>query len=276
MIVDLHTHTTASDGSLSPLELVQRAQERGVELLAITDHDSIDAFSQLGDMGEPALRLITGAEFSCNWQGVNIHVVGLGMDAQHPGLASAMRSQQEARDSRAEEIDRRLAKKGITGTLAVIRDKVKDSRPVGRPDFARQMVDAGVVSSMNDAFDRYLGAGKIGDVKAMWPSLDKIIPWIHEAGGAAVIAHPLHYKMTNAKLRRLLAEFSELKGDGLEVCNGRPPETELVYLRELCRFFDLEASAGSDFHHLSQWSDLGCDSAVLGNCRPVWQRWMAQ
>ena len=276
MIVDLHTHTTASDGSLSPLELVQRAQARGVELLAITDHDSIGAFSQLDELGETSLRLITGAEFSCNWQGVNIHILGLGMSRQHPGLDAAMRSQQAARDSRAEEIDRRLAKKGISGMLAAIREKLNDSRPVGRPDFARQMLEAGVVSSMSDAFDRYLGAGKIGDVKAMWPELDTIIPWIHDAGGAAVIAHPLHYKMTNAKLRRLLAEFSDLHGDGLEVCNGRPPETELVFLRELCRFFDLEASAGSDFHHLTQWSDLGCDSAVLGNCRPVWQRWLAQ
>jgi len=275
LIVDLHTHTTASDGSLTPCELVQRAQDRGVELLAITDHDSIDAFSQLDELGETSLRLITGAEFSCNWQGVNIHVLGLGMSAEHSGLAAAMRSQQEARDSRAEEIDRRLAKKGISGMLAAIRDKLNDSRPVGRPDFARQMLEAGVVSSMSDAFDRYLGAGKIGDVKAMWPALDTIIPWIHDAGGAAVIAHPLHYKMTNAKLRRLLADFRDLHGDGLEVCNGRPPETELVFLRELCRFFDLEASAGSDFHHLSQWSDLGCDSAVLGNCRPVWQRWLA-
>lgn len=274
MIVDLHTHTTASDGSLSPRELVARAVERDVELLAITDHDSIDAFSELGELPE-SLHLITGAEFSCNWDGVNIHVLGLGMDGQDPVLGQAMTAQQQARDCRAEEIDRRLAKKGISGMLAAIRESVKD-RPVGRPDFARQMVASGAASSMSDAFDRYLGAGKVGDVKAMWPSLEAVVTWIRDAGGVAVVAHPLHYKMTNAKLRRLLTAFKACGGEGLEVCNGRPAETELLYLRELCRFFEFQASAGSDFHHLSQWSDLGCDSAVLGNCRPVWERWLAE
>jgi hypothetical protein len=84
----------------------------------------------------------------------------------------------------------------------------------------------------------------------------------------------MHYKMTNAKLRRLLAEFKDLGGEALEVCNGRPADQELRYLRDLCRYFEFEASAGSDFHHLSQWCDLGCNAEVVGNCQPVWQRWL--
>ncbi len=273
MIVDLHTHTTASDGSLSPEQLLARAVERGVGLLAVTDHDTLDAYQQLGGTRHGAVQLVCGAEFSCNWQGVNIHILGLGLDSEHEALQQAVSEQKLARDRRSEEIAKRLAKRGIHGVLEALQERVT-GRSLGRPDFARYLVEVGHVKSMNEAFDRYLGAGKIGDVKAMWPSLDRVLSWIHDAGGVAVIAHPLHYKMTNAKLRRLIAEFCELGGNALEVCNGRPAETDLRYLRELCRHFNLEASAGSDFHHLSQWCDLGCDASVVGSCTPVWHRWL--
>ncbi|WP_372862290.1 PHP domain-containing protein [Spongiibacter sp.] len=273
MIVDLHTHTTASDGGLSPQELLLRAAERGVGLLAITDHDTLDAYQQVDVEACAGVQLVCGAEFSCNWQGVNIHVLGLGLDAAEPGLTLAVAEQKRARQQRGEEIAKRLAKRGVAVSLEALYERVSD-RPLGRPDFARYMLENGQVRSMSEAFDRYLGAGKIGDVKAMWPSLEQVLGWIHGAGGAAVIAHPLHYKMTNAKLRRLLAEFCERGGDALEVCNGRPAEAELRYLRELCKYFELEASVGSDFHHLSQWCDLGCEAEVVGLCTPVWQRWL--
>ncbi len=272
LIVDLHTHTTASDGGLTPQALVERAIERGVDMLAITDHDTLDAYQQLGTELRNAIHLVVGAEFSCNWQGVNIHILGLNLDPTQTSMITAIDVQKRAREQRGEEIDRRLAKKGISGALAAIRETVKD-RPIGRPDFARYMVEQGHASSMNDAFDRYLGAGKIGDVKAMWPGLPEIVAAIHQAGGVAVIAHPMHYKMTNAKLRRLIVEFCELGGDGLEVANGRPPEVELRYLRDLCNHYGLKASVGSDFHNLTTWSDLGCAADLVGNCSPIWQHW---
>lgn len=273
MIVDLHTHTTASDGALEPAQLISRAIERGVELLAITDHDTLDAYTEFGAESASGLRLICGAEFSCNWNGVNIHVLGLGLDPEQTALCEAVAQQKIARESRSETIAQRLAKRGLAIDIAALRESVS-GRPLGRPDFARYMVEKGYVRSMNEAFDRYLGAGKVGDVKAMWPSLASVLSWIHAGGGVAAIAHPLHYKMTNAKLRRLFGEFKELGGEAIEVCNGRPAETELRYLRELCNFFEFEASVGSDFHQLSQWCDLGCDTAVVGQCRPVWHRWL--
>lgn len=272
LIVDLHTHTTASDGGLSPQELVQRAVQRGVDMLAITDHDTLDAYQQLTAEEQEAIELVVGAEFSCNWQGVNIHILGLNLDRTREPLIAAIEEQKKARDKRGEEIGRRLAKKGIGGALDAIRATVQ-GRPIGRPDFARYMVENGYASSMNDAFDRYLGAGKIGDVKAMWPGLAAVVDAIHQGGGVAVIAHPMHYKMTNAKLRRLITEFCELGGDGLEVANGRPPEMELRYLRDLCSHFGLSASIGSDFHNLTAWSDLGCEAGLVGNCAPIWQHW---
>ena len=272
MIIDLHTHSTASDGGLTPQELVARAVDRGVDLLAITEHDTVDAYQALEDLPGD-LQLVCGAEFSCNWNGVNIHVLGLGLHVSEPLLCDAIAGQKVAREQRSETIAARLSKKGIDIDVEALRSSVAD-RPLGRPDFARYMVEKGYVGSMNEAFDRFLGAGKIGDVKAMWPSLASVLSWIHAGGGVAAIAHPMHYKMTNAKLRRLLAEFKDLGGEALEVCNGRPADQELRYLRELCRHFEFEASAGSDFHHLSQWCDLGCDAEVVGNCQPVWQRWL--
>ncbi len=272
MIIDLHTHSTASDGGLTPQELVARAVDRGVDLLAITDHDTVDAYQALEDLPGD-LQLVCGAEFSCNWNGVNIHVLGLGLDVSEPLLCDAIAGQKVAREQRSETIAARLSKKGIDIDVEALRSSVAD-RPLGRPDFARYMVEKGYVGSMNEAFDRFLGAGKIGDVKAMWPSLASVLSWIRAGGGVAAIAHPMHYKMTNAKLRRLLAEFKDLGGEALEVCNGRPADQELRYLRDLCRHFEFEASAGSDFHHLSQWCDLGCDAEVVGNCQPVWQRWL--
>ena len=129
---------------------------------------------------------------------------------------------------------------------------------------------------MAAAFDKYLGSGKLGDIKAVWPDLGEVVSWIRDAGGVAVMAHPLQYKMTNAKLRRMLAEFKEVGGEGLEVCNGKPSNQDLAYLRQLCQQFELEASAGSDFHHPSSWSELGCDAKIIAPCKAVWDRWCTQ
>ena len=274
MIVDLHTHTTASDGGLSPLELVQRARERGVQLLAITDHDTVAGFAALQAAAGDDLRLLAGIELSCTWSGVNVHVLGLGIDISDPAFVTELEGQRSARDSRAQVIGQRLAKLGFVGSYDAAA-ALAEGRAIGRPDFARVLVAEGHVDSMGAAFDKYLGSGKIGDIKAVWPSLDEVVSWIRNAGGVAVIAHPLHYKMTNSKLRRMLAEFKEVGGEGLEVCNGRPTPQDLGHLRQLCQQFGLEASAGSDFHHPSSWSELGCDSKIVAPCTPVWERWLA-
>ncbi len=273
MLVDLHCHTTASDGSLSPAELIARAYDRGVRLLSITDHDTVGAYAVLQEANKYAdLKLVPGIEFSCNWSGINVHILGLAIEPAHPAMQEAVAEQVSARAERGREIARRLEKKGIVGSYDAVLAMAK-GRSVGRPDFARFLVERGYVASMNEAFERYLGAGKIGDVKAMWPNLEKVVRWIVAAGGQAVVAHPMHYKMTNAKLRRMLAEFVEFGGEGLEVCNGRQVEQEVSYLRDLCRHFGLRASVGSDFHQPNNWLDLGCAPALTGSCEPIWSHW---
>ncbi|CAA0089872.1 5'-3' exoribonuclease [Zhongshania aliphaticivorans] len=272
MIVDLHTHTTASDGGLSPQELVARAQQCGVKLLAVTDHDTIDAYQIIDELAVNELQIIAGIELSCTWSGVNIHVLGLGIDTNSGRLKSELAAQRVARSERAVIIGERLAKLGFVGTYEGAA-ALAEGRAIGRPDFARYMVSAGYVDSMATAFDKYLGAGKAGDVKAMWPAIETVVEWITSSGGVAVLAHPLHYKLTNAKLRRMLVDFKEAGGEGLEVCNGRPSPQDLNYLKQLCQDYSFEASAGSDFHQPNNWSELGCRAEVVAPCQPVWARW---
>ena len=272
MIVDFHTHTLMSDGALSPSALMERALAQGVQTLAITDHDTLAAYKSLSV--PEGLEIVTGVEFSCVWSGVTVHIVGLNIDVNNPQLQTAVSEQEQAREERAELIATRLEKRGMPDMLSAARAEAGERRALGRPDFARAMVASGAVSNIQQAFNRYLGAGKIGDVKSSWPELEKVIAWIKDAGGVAVLAHPLHYKLTRAKLRRLIVAFIEAGGRAMEVANGRQwTQQDLDYLRTSCRELGLMASIGSDFHAENRWTELGCDTALVGDCVPVWQSW---
>lgn len=271
MIVDLHCHSTASDGSLSPGELIQRAADQDVELLSLTDHDTIAGYQGLD---VPAgLRLVGGIELSCVWSGVTVHIVGLGIDLDSEVMQAVEQRQGEARERRAQVIAERLERRGFVGVYDHARAGA-GSRPLGRPDFARALVELGHVASESEAFDRYLGAGKIGDVKAMWPELATVLEWILLSGGVPVLAHPLYYRMTATKLRALIAAFVEAGGVAMEVCSGKPSADDLRYSRRLCEQFGLEASIGSDFHQPLAWNELGRDSAVAHDLPGVWERWL--
>ncbi len=272
MIVDFHTHTLMSDGALSPAALMERALAQGVECLSITDHDTLGAYRDL-DVPQ-GLDIIPGVEFSCVWSGVTVHVVGLNIDLDNEALQAAVSEQEQAREQRAELIAQRLAKRGMAGMLEAAQEQAGGRKALGRPDFAKALVARGDVSSIQQAFTRYLGAGKIGDVKSQWPELATVVEWINAAGGVAVLAHPLHYKLTRAKLRRLLIAFTEAGGRAMEVVNGRQwTQQDLDFLRASCRELGMLASIGSDFHAENRWTELGCDTALVGDCVPVWQSW---
>lgn len=281
MLIDFHTHSNASDGTLSPLELVARALERNISLLAITDHDTVDGYKQAAaHHGESAanLQLIPGIEFSCVWSGTTIHVLGLGIDCEHPAMRAGVSRMAVAREERAQKIAERLDKRGFAGALAGARSQAGESQ-LGRPHFAAWMVEQGHVASPNAAFDRYLGQGKPGDVKAFWPDLAEVVEWIEVSGGAAVIAHPLKYRFTGMKLRRLITAFVEAGGSGIEVRSGRQTADQVAHLRRLAQTFDLEISIGSDFHRDSTYgAPLGVDLQVElrtdAGLRGVWERWL--
>src|SRR5262249_4468071 len=159
-------------------------------------------------------------EYSSVWNGVGVHVVGLGIDSEHPTTAAACKYYSEARRERAHLIGDRLAKLGMPGaTIGAL--ELAGSAQVGRPHFARFLVNQRHVPTEEEAFNRYLGAGKPGDIKVLWPGLDKVIDWVCTAGGVAVLAHPLKYRLTATRLRKLVAEFKEHGGGAMEVVVGR-------------------------------------------------------
>lgn len=275
VIVDLHNHSSASDGELSPEDLLQRAQNEGVELMALTDHDTIDGYLALRELAKTANdspQLISGVELSCVWSKMLIHVVGLNFDADNEPLRSALVGQQQARRVRAQLIADKLEKYGFTGAYDYASNLAGESQ-IGRPHFAQFLVDKGYVNSLNQAFKKYLGAGKPGDVKLTWPQMATAIDWIQRAGGVAVLAHPLHYKMTATKLRTLLADFKAGGGQAIEVICGQQNKERTQYLSQLAAQFELMSSVGSDFHRPgSPWSELGKTGPLPRDCVPVWSQ----
>lgn len=270
MLYDLHCHSNASDGKLAPVDLCLRAISNGVTHLAITDHDTLSGWQSLAEV-PPGLSLINGIEYSCVWSGMTIHIVGLGFDSLHPVMQTGLSRQLEAREQRALIIDERLARLGFKGGLSAARIYAGENQ-IGRPHFARFLLENGHVNSMNQAFDKYLGAGKPGDVKALWPELHDVVSWITGAGGLAVIAHPARYKMTNMKLRRLIQAFREAGGQAMEVVSGSQSRDVTSYMAQLAHDYELFASQGSDFHGPgSPWQELGRFESLPKRCRPIWE-----
>ncbi len=275
VLIDFHTHSTASDGALDPLALLNRAAERGIAAFAITDHDTVAGYRRArahcdSIAGAPAL--VPGVELSCRWSGTTIHVVGLGMDVEHPVLAEGLKRLDEARVDRGRKIDQRLAKRGMPGALEGALAVAGDSQ-LGRPHFASWMVEQGHVADANEAFDRFLGQGKIGDVKAFWPEMAEVTGWIVDSGGVAVVAHPLKYRYTRAKLRRLLVDFQAAGGQALElVCGPGHKAEQRMQLERLARELDLAVSAGSDFHRDGPYApELGVELRHLAGFPGVWE-----
>ena len=266
MIIDFHTHSHASDGALSPEELVKAAMDAGVSQFAITDHDTVAGYREAAALSEsfPAgFNLVSGTELSCVWGKTTIHVVGLGMDIEHPELVAGLEFLDAARAERATIIAQRLEKLGMPGGLEGARAFAGVSQ-IGRPDFARWMVQVGHVKDANEAFDKYLGAGKTGDVKACWPELAAVTSWITAAGGTAVLAHPLKYRFTRMKLRRLVADFQAAGGTAIEIFSGRQLPDQTEQLTRLAQECDLLVSAGSDFHREYDYGPrLGVDTTRL-------------
>lgn len=271
MIVDFHTHSLASDGALTPLELVRRAKAAGVRQFALTDHDTTAGYLSVRHMSEAdEVGLISGVELSCRWATTTVHVVGLNFDADASQITAMVEQLTQAREERAKKIAMRLAGVGIDGALEGAKAVASESQ-IGRPHFATWMVEAGAVNSVTEAFDKYLGAGKIGDVKMFWPPLSDVVQAITQAGGVAILAHPLKYRLTGMKLRALINDFKAAGGGAIEVLNGRQPETDLQRLSQLAEGNGLMCSVGSDFHRDFEYGPkLGIDVERLPDGVYVW------
>lgn len=277
MRVDFHTHSDCSDGALSVAELLQRARDNDVQMFAITDHDTVKgvhlAAQVQAGLGESLLRLVSGVELSTCWQGVSIHVVGLNFDPDSSSLAAYLAQIDQARSDRAELIANRLVKQGFQGALEGAL-QIADGSVLGRPHFARWLVQEGHCESLDKAFKRWLGRGKIGDVKSFWPDLELAVQAITEAGGVAVLAHPHHYGMTRAKLKRLVLAFIEAGGQSIEMPLGTADTDSRLMVRRFASELGLHLSLGSDYHADSAWgSPIGVETALVGDNKGVWELW---
>jgi len=257
---DLHSHTINSDGSLTATQLIDLAIEKEVTHLAITDHDTVKAHLQLAQLSEQyqsdKITIIKGVEFSSQWNNMGVHIVGLNIDIHSAAISEAVNKQTQIRLQRLSTIAHKLTKKGFPditeGALAVAGDS-----QIGRPHIAQYMLQEGMVRSVGQAFTKYLGAGKVGDVSSVWPDLEQVVTWIHDAGGVAVVAHPSRYKMTRTKRRRLMADFADAGGQAIEVCTGNQVPGVAEEMAALCDTFDFHGSVGSDFHNPEYQCCLG-------------------
>jgi len=269
---DLHSHSVASDGTLTPAGLVQQAHAAGVQVLALTDHDTTDGISAASvTADELGLQLVPGVEVSVSWQSMTVHILGLNIDPHCAALQTGLQRLQGVRDWRAMEIGRRLDKAGIPGAFdgasALTRGRI-----VSRTHFARFLVEQGHAQSLREVFKRYLVPGKPGYVSGEWAGLEEGLDWIRQAGGLAVIAHPARYRMTASKLRRLIGEFRELGGAGIEVVSGSHTRDNITSMAALARTGNLLASRGSDYHGPENpWVKLGHMAELPAGCTPVWE-----
>lgn len=270
-IYDLHSHSSASDGILSPAALVSRAKSNNVTALALTDHDTVAGLAEAQQQSRlEGLELIPGIEFSSQWQGRGIHIVGLNIDPEAPSIKQGVEIQASRRRLRAEQIAARLEKSGVRDALAGARAQAGGDN-LGRPHFARYLVEAGYVSNINQAFKKYLGAGKPGDIRQCWPEFADVVAWIRAAGGIAVLAHPCKYKMTRSKLCAMVLAFVEAGGQAIEVVSGAQTPVQTRDIAGIAHKYGLLASCGSDFHGPGQaWQELGRFPSLPAQAEAVW------
>ncbi len=274
-IYDLHSHTTASDGVFSPAELVARAVAMGVDVLAITDHDTVaglPAARRAVSDGALPLTLVAGVEISTLWQNHEIHIVGLGIDAEHPAMAALLAAQREKRLARARTIAARLEHAGIANAWEGA-NRLAEDELVTRGHFARYLVSIGVADNVAKVFKNYLSQGKTGYVPPQWCTIEEAVRAVQQAGGQAVVAHPGRYRLSAKWLKRLLDHFAAAGGDGMEVSLCQQTPQEKTVLAGYARERGLLASQGSDFHQPCAWIELGRKLWLPGGVEPIWRDW---
>jgi len=277
---DLHSHSTASDGTLGAAELAARAKANGVELWALTDHDELSGLpAARATAAALGLPYLDGIEISVTFAGTTVHIVGLGLDPANDELVAGIEQVRAGRELRAKQMGDGLAKVGIRDAYEGAVKLAPNPHLVSRTHFGRFLIASGVASDMHAVFRRYLTEGKPGYVEHRWASLGDAVRWIRAAGGVAVIAHPGRYKFTPTEEFALFSEFQAHGGEGVEVVTGSHHAGDVVKYTDMALEFGLLASRGSDFHDPEESRlDLGLvpgQLALSPRLTPVWTRWTA-
>ena len=250
--IDLHLHSNFSDGTLSPSEIVFHAADLGLSAIALTDHDTVSGVPEalsaaLSMEPEDRITVIPGAEITAGYLGRDIHILGLFLDYRHSALNQALDETVRLRDLRNEKMAENLRRAGIPVTVEALRE-MEPRTVITRAHFARFMTMHGYVRSNQEAFDKYLGSDTPYYVKREYLEPANVIRLIHEAGGLAVLAHPLLYRYSLENTEILIARMKELGLDGLEVIYSSNTGFDEGYLRRFANRYDLVMTGGSDFH----------------------------
>ena len=271
---DLHSHSTVSDGWHAPAEVVARAARNGVELFALTDHDSVDGIEEaLAAAAEHDLRFVAGVEISVSLFDQTVHIVGLGVEHRNAVLRRGLQQVRSGRGERAERIAKALESVGVPNALAGAQRFVGNPELVSRAHFARHIVASGLMPDVSTVFQHYLAEGKPGFVAHVWASLEDAVGWIRAAGGVAVIAHPARYRFSAQQFEHLYERFLAAGGEAIEVVSGAHTEAEIREYAAIAARYGLLASRGSDFHGEKESRvDLGRCEPMPAGLDPVWRR----
>jgi predicted metal-dependent phosphoesterase TrpH len=272
---DLHCHSVISDGTLSPVDVVERAHRNGVEILALTDHDEVGGLAQArARAAEIGLAFVPGVEVSVTWAGETIHIVGLRIDDTDAGLIAGLARTRSGRDGRAQEIADQLAAAGIPDAYEGALRYAGNPELISRSHFARYIVETGTCADVGEVFRRFLVEGRPGFVPHRWAVLADAVAWIRAAGGTAVMAHPGRYRLSDLCRDQLIGEFRDAGGEAIEVVSGSHTPDQYPEYAAIAQRFGLVASRGSDFHGPGESRhDLGSMPPLPRQLRPVWQDW---
>ena len=270
---DLHCHSVISDGTLTPEELAERAKANGVHLWALTDHDELGGQKRAREAAS-ALNIdyLGGVEISVTWMGETIHIVGLGIDAEHIGIIEGLRQTRDGRANRAQLMAEQLLKVGIPGAYEGALHFAGNHELISRTHFARFLVEQGVCRNTEHVFKNYLIEGKPGYVPHQWATLDNAVNWIKSAGGVAVIAHPGRYsRLSDLQMEELYKHFKDLGGLAIEVITGSHSPDQYKTFAKIAQRYGFLASRGSDFHDPNESHiDLGNLPHLPDHLTPVW------
>ena len=269
---DLHCHSVISDGTLTPEVLAERAKANGVNLWALTDHDELGGQQRAKEAASAlSLDYLAGVEISVTWMGQTIHIVGLGIDADHVGIIEGLRRTRDGRGNRAKLMGEQLLKVGIPGAYEGALHYAGNHELISRTHFARFLVEQGVCKDTEHVFKNYLVEDKPGYVPHMWAKLDDAVAWIKAAGGVAVIAHPGRYNFNAMQMDELYKHFKDIGGLGIEVITGSHSPDQYLTYGKIAQQYGFLASRGSDFHDPDESHiDLGTLPHLPEHLTPVW------
>ncbi len=262
MKVDLHIHTTASDGQYSPEDVVKKAASCGLDCIAITDHDTLNGLDEAVEAGKKyGLTVLRGielgaAEFS------HLHILGLGLTSEKSTLSELCQKLKDSRDQRKYRIISFLQNKGIDVSLNEV-EKKAGGQIIARPHFAQILVEKGYVMSTTEAFDRYLDTDEYQKIERFKATAKECISAIHNAGGKAVMAHPYQLNLLDENLGNLIEKLCSYGLDGIECYYPKHTDEQTKYYLELSQKYSLHVTSGSDFHGEKVKPDIEITSKCL-------------